>query len=379
MFVKREGLQVARVLLDFIEQEALPGTEIDSGAFWRGFSMLVERLAPVNRELLAERDRLQTLIDGWHKEHRGKPFDIMAYEKFLTEIGYLLPEGRDFSITMDETDPEVSKLAGPQLVVPLSNARFALNAANARWGSLYDALYGTDVIPQTGELAPGKHYNPVRGEKVIAFARDFLDEVVPLSDASHRDVAAYCVANCTLRVTLKDGSETGLAKPECFAGFIGEPGTPSSILLAHHGLHIEIVIDRSSPVGQTDSAGVRDVVLEAALTTIMDCEDSIAAVDAEDKTATYRNWLGLMRGTLSARFEKDGRMVDRTLHPDRHFNGADGTSLELPGRSLLFIRNVGHLMTSDAVLLRDGSEIPEGILDGVITSLIAVHDRKSVV
>lgn len=376
MFVKREGLQIARVLLDFVEQEALPGTGIDSAAFWSGFAALAERLTPVNRALLAERGRLQELIDGWHKERRNKPFDVSAYEKFLTEIGYLLPEGPGFSITTGETDPEVSKLAGPQLVVPLSNARFALNAANARWGSLYDALYGTDVIPQTGELAPGKRYNPARGEEVIAFARDFLDEAVPLSGASHRDAAAYRVADGALRVTLKDGCETGLAKPECFVGFIGEPGTPSSILLVQHGLHIEIVIDRSSPVGQTDPAGVRDVVLEAALTTIMDCEDSIAAVDAEDKTAAYRNWLGLMRGTLGARFEKDGRMMDRTLHPDRRFIGPDGTPFKLPGRSLLFIRNVGHLMTSDAVLLRDSSEIPEGILDGVITSLIALHDLK---
>lgn len=376
MLVKREGLQIAQVLVDFVEQEALPGTGIDQGMFWSGFAALVERLAPVNRALLAERDRLQMLIDDWHKDHRGKPFDVTAYEEFLTKIGYLLPEGPDFNITTGETDSEVSRLAGPQLVVPLSNARFALNAANARWGSLYDALYGTDVIPQTGEREPGKIYNPVRGEEVIAFARDVLDQAVPLSGASHRDVTQYRVEGRALRARLKDGTETGLFTADQFVGYTGEPSAPSSVLLRHHGLHIEIVIDRTSPVGRTDPAGVRDVVLEAALTTIMDCEDSIAAVDAEDKTATYRNWLGLMRGTLSARFEKDGRMMERTLHPDRRFTAPDGTPFELPGRSLLFIRNVGHLMTSDAVLARDGSEIPEGILDGVMTSLIALHDLK---
>ena len=374
--IATNGLKVAKILYDFVEKEALPGTGIASDAFWSGFAKLAHDLTPKNRALLATRDKLQEQIDEWHIARRGKIFDVAEYESFLRNIGYLEKEGPDFSITTPEVDPEVALLAGPQLVVPLSNARFSLNAANARWGSLYDALYGTDVLDQSGDMAPGQGYNQKRGAAVIAYARDFLDQAAPLKAASHKDSKAYAIKNGALAVTLGNGSETGLAKPEQFSGYQGEANAPSTILLKNNGLHIEIVIDRASPIGKTDAAGVSDVVLEAALTTIMDLEDSIAAVDAEDKTATYRNWLGLMKGTLTARFEKGGKTMDRALNADREFKKPGGGTLTLPGRSLLFIRNVGHLMTMNAVLLQDGSEIPEGILDAVITSLIAMHDLK---
>ena len=370
------GLKVAKVLHDFIENEALPGTGISSDAFWRGFAKFAHDLAPKNRALLARRDQLQEQIDEWHTARRGKIFEKAEYEAFLRNIGYLEPEGADFAITTPEVDPEVAMLAGPQLVVPLSNARFALNAANARWGSLYDALYGTDAIDQSGDMAPGKGYNEKRGAAVIEYARTFLDQAAPLKGASHKEVKAYAIKNGALAVTLTNGSETRLAMPEQLAGYLGAESAPSSVLLKHHGLHIEIVIDRTSPIGKGDAAGVSDVVLESALTTIMDLEDSIAAVDAEDKAATYRNWLGLMKGTLTASFEKGGAMMDRALNPDREFKKPGGGTLTLPGRSLLFIRNVGHLMTIDAIILEDGGEIPEGILDGVVTSLIALHDLK---
>jgi malate synthase len=362
------GLQVARELHDFIAKEALPGSGVDAQEFWSGFAALAVKLMPRNRELLAERDRLQAAIDAWHKANPAKPIKADAYTAFLKEIGYLKPEGADFQIGTQNVDPEIATMAGPQLVVPLTNARFALNAVNARWGSLYDALYGTDAIAQDGELAPGKGYNPKRGERVIAFARDVLDQAVPLAGSAWKDVSGLSVKNGRLDPALKD--------PAQFKGHAGDAASPSLILLEQNGLHIEIHLDRSTPIGKTDKAGISDVVLEAAITTIMDCEDSIAAVDAQDKVGAYRNWLGLLNDSLSASFEKGGKTITRAANPDRVYTGSDGGTFTLPGRSLLFIRNVGHLMTSDAILLPDGSEIGEGLMDGVVTSLIALHDIK---
>jgi len=366
--VSVHGLAVARPLHDFIAQKALPGTGVDPEKFWSGFAALAVKLMPQNKALLAERDKLQAAIDGWHKANPARPIDASAYTAFLKEIGYLVPEGADFQIGTANVDPEIATIAGPQLVVPLTNARFALNAANARWGSLYDALYGTDAIPQDGELAAGKGYNPKRGEKVIALARDVLDGAAPLAGGSWKDVGALTIENGSLKPDLKNPSQ--------FKGYVGDVDAPSIILLVHNNLHIEIHLDRTTPIGKTDHAGISDVVLESAITTIMDCEDSIAAVDAEDKADAYANWLGLMNGSLSASFEKGGKTLERRANPDRSYTGADGKPLTLPGRSLLFIRNVGHLMTSDAILLPDGSEIGEGLMDGVVTSLIALHDIK---
>ena len=362
------GLQVARVLHDFVMNEALPGTGVEADKFWVGFAALATRLMPENRALLAERDRLQAAIDAWHKANPARPIDQAAYTAFLKEIGYLVPEGDDFQIGTQNVDPEIATIAGPQLVVPLTNARFALNAVNARWGSLYDAAYGTDAIPQDGELAAGKGYNQKRGEKVIAFARDLLDRAAPLAGTSWADIDGIAIENGRLVPALKD--------PAQFKGVVGDPKAPSAILLAHNGLHIEVQFDKTHPIGKTDRCGISDVVLESAITTIMDCEDSIAAVDAEDKVGAYRNWLGLLNDTLTATFEKGGKMMERRANPDRGYTAPDGTSFTLPGRSLLFIRNVGHLMTSDAILLPDGSEIGEGLMDGVITSLISLHDIK---
>ncbi|MBB3266372.1 malate synthase [Azospirillum sp. OGB3] len=369
-------MQVATELHRFIENEALPGTGVTPEQFWSGLDAILHDLAPRNRALLAKRDALQAQIDEWYRSRRGQPLDRAAHTEFLKEIGYLLPEGPDFAVTTENVDPEISTTAGPQLVVPVMNARYALNAANARWGSLYDALYGTDAIPDTDGAERTAGYNPKRGEKVIAFARDVLDRAAPLSDGSHADAAGYTVDNGRLVVALKDGRATGLAEPERLVGYNGAPSAPTAILLADNGLHMEIRIDRSHPIGKTDAAGVADLVLESALTTIQDCEDSVAAVDAEDKVLAYRNWLGLMTGSLTASFPKGSGTVERRLNPDRSYTSRNGETITLPGRSLMLIRNVGHLMTNSAVLLNDGSEAPEGILDGMITSLIALHDVK---
>ena len=369
-------LKVDRALHDFVNEEALPGTGIDPEAFWASFEEILAEFAPRNRELLAQRDRLQAQIDGWHRERRGRLFDPEEYRAFLTGIGYLVPEGGAFTIGTAGIDPEISAIPGPQLVVPVTNARYALNAANARWGSLYDALYGTDVIAEDGGAERGGAYNPVRGARVIAYARGFLDEAAPLAGASHGDAAGYAVEGGALRVALAGGGAASLADPGRLAGYQGPPDDPSAVLFANNGLHVEIRIDRQHPVGADDDAGISDVVLEAAVTTIMDCEDSVATVDAADKVQAYRNWLGLVKGDLEESFEKAGRAVNRTLAPDRAWRAPDGGALTLPGRSLMLIRNVGHLMTIDAVLDGDGNEIPEGILDGVVTSLVASRDIR---
>ena len=367
------GLSVARELADFVADEAIPGTGFSAEVFWRGFAAILAELAPRNAALLTERDRLQAEIDAWHRVRRGQPHDPHAYEAFLREIGYLVPTPPPFQIRTENVDAEIALIPAPQLVVPVSNARYALNAANARWGSLYDALYGTDALEPLPANRAG--YDPARGAKVIAKGRSVLDLVAPLARGSHADAEAFRVRYGVLVVSMA-GSETGLREPSSFAGFNGAPEDPSAILLRHHGLHVEIVLDRAHPIGRTDRAGIADIVLESALTTIQDCEDSVAAVDAEDKVAVYRNWLGLMRGTLTARFEKNGRTIERSLNPDRSWTAPDGGTLTLPGRSLMLVRNVGHHMMTDAVLDAGGNPIPETFLDAAITSLIALHDLK---
>jgi malate synthase len=375
-FVNCHGLKVAPVLQRFVDSDVLPGTGLDSQSFWGGFAALVHELAPINRALLAERDRLQTELDAWHRAHPGPVTDMPAYRDFLSGIGYLHAQPDNVNVSTRNVDTEISAQAGPQLVVPAVNARYALNAANARWGSLYDALYGTDVISEDGGAEPGRAYNPVRGAKVIAFARAFLDQAFPLSGGSHAEASRYSIEGGALQITLNDGSQTGLANAAQYIGYQGSLAAPTAILLKNNDLHVEIQIDRQSVIGQADAAGVKDLLIEAALSTIIDCEDSVAAVDADDKVQVYRNWLGLMKGDLKEDLEKNGKTITRRLNPDREYTAADGSSLTLHGRSLLFIRNVGHLMTSPAILDNGGLEIPEGILDGVITSLIALHDLQ---
>ncbi|MCD5977310.1 Malate synthase G [Pseudomonas savastanoi pv. glycinea] len=367
------GLQVAKVLYDFVNNEALPGTGLDVAGFWMGADQLINELAPKNKALLAKRDDLQAQIDAWHQSHAGQAHDASAYKAFLEQIGYLLPEVADFQITTQNVDEEIARMAGPQLVVPVMNARFALNASNARWGSLYDALYGTDAISEADGAEKGKGYNKVRGDKVIAFARAFLDEAAPLAAGSHVDSTGYKLIDGKLVISLKGGSNTGLEDDAQLIGYQGDASAPTAVLLKHNGLHFEIQIDAASPIGQTDAAGVKDVLMEAALTTIMDCEDSIAAVDADDKVVVYRNWLGLMKGDLAEQVSKGGETFTRTMNGDRHYTDPNGGDVKLHGRSLLFIRNVGHLMTIDAILDKNGQEVPEGILDGLLTSLAAIH------
>lgn len=369
-------LQVDNQLYDFIQNEALPGTGLDADTFWSDFSQLVHDLAPRNRELLAKRDQLQAQLDDWHKANPGPIRDMATYKNFLKEIGYLVdaPTNADAAITTENVDSAITDQAGPQLVVPITNARYALNAANARWGSLYDALYGTDAIASTDGAEITASYNPKRGQKVIDFGRNFLDQSIPLENGSHKDVTKYALANKTLEVTLKDGSTTGLKDNSVLIGYRGEPTDPEAFIFAHNGLHFELQLDPSHPIGKEDAAGVKDILMESALTTIMDCEDSVATVDAEDKVLAYKNWLGLITGDLTAEITKGNKTTTRRLNKDREYTDLDGKPQKLAGRSLMFIRNVGHLMTNPAILDKEGNEIPEGILDAVVTNLVAMRD-----
>jgi malate synthase len=369
-------IQVAKNLYDFVNNEAIPGTGIDADKFWAEFDKIVNELAPRNRELLAKRATIQEKMNVWNREHKGQKLDMAEYKSFLKDIGYLVDEPSDFSISTTNVDVEVATMAGPQLVVPIMNARFALNAANARWGSLYDALYGTDAISEENGAEKGAGYNPVRGAKVIEWARNLLDGSAPLVAGSHKDAAKYVIEGGKLVVKLQNGETTGLKDEAGFVGYTGAADAPTGVLLVKNGMHFEIQIDASHPIGKDDGAHVKDVLMESALTTIMDCEDSVAAVDADDKTLAYRNWLGLMKGDLEESFNKGGKQLTRRLNGDRVYTAADGSELTLKGRSLMFIRHVGHLMTNPAVLLSDGQEVPEGLMDGLITGLIAIHDFK---
>ncbi|TGE84787.1 malate synthase G [Pseudoalteromonas sp. KS88] len=366
------GLTVNTQLADFINNQLLPGTDVSEQQFWQGFANIIDELTPINRALLAKRDALQAKIDDYHQ--RNPQWDAQQYHTFLSEIGYLVPQPEDFKIETQNVEPEIAQCAGPQLVVPVSNARFALNAANARWGSLYDALYGTDVLTEDDGAEKGSTYNPVRGFKVMAYARQFLDKSLPLECGSHIESTNYSIVNGQLIITLRDSSQTCLKQPDQLVGFAGEAQNPSAILLKNNGLHVELQIDHQHPIGKADKAGLKDVVLEAALTTIMDCEDSVAAVDAQDKVQVYQNWLGLMNGSLVESFTKGGQTVERSLSSDRHFTGLDGKQLTLKGRSMMFVRNVGHLMTNPAIQDSKGDDVFEGIMDAMITVTAALHD-----
>ena len=369
--IEKNGLQIDKQLVGFIEKRALPGTGVDADKFWEGFSELVHGLGPKNRALLAKREYMQQQLDGWHKQHKGQSHDAESYTAFLREIGYLVPEGDAFEIDTENVDPEIAHVPGPQLVVPITNARFALNAANARWGSLYDALYGTDAL---GDLPSGKGFDPARGARVVARAKAFLDEVAPLAVGSHATAAGYRVEDGVLIAAVGDG--VPLENSEQFVGYQGDAAAPTSILLKNNGLHIDIHVNADHPIGKDDPAHVSDITLESAMSTIMDCEDSVAAVDAEDKVGAYQNWLGLMKGDLVETFEKGGKSQTRLMNPDREYTGADGAKVTLKGRSLMLVRNVGHLMTNPAVLDSDGLEVGEGLMDAMVTTMIAMHDLQ---
>ncbi len=370
------GISVDSNLDTLVREEIMPGLGLDTNIFWNSFAEIVKDLTPRNRDLLKIRDRLQQQIDEWHQQHQGEHHDLENYRDFLQSIGYLVPEGPDFQISTSGVDPEISQIPGPQLVVPVSNARYALNAANARWGSLLDAAYGTDVIPETDGMEKGTSFNPQRGTKVFEFAHGVLDTSAPLVQGSFSRVVGFSILQEELKVLLQDGVETGLQNSEQFVGYNGSPESPETILIKKNMLHLEIQLDRNHPVGKDHPAGISDILLESAITTIQDCEDSVAAVDASDKVHVYRNWLGLMKGDLSAKLDKGGKTITRTLNPDRRYKSPNGTEIVIPGRSLMLVRNVGHLMTTDAVLDKEGEEIFEGMLDGMMTALISLYDLR---
>ena len=371
------NLQVDQALFNFIENEVLPDNPISSDRFWQHFSTLIEELSPENRQLLDTRDSMQSQIDSWHKQNQGDKFNFASYKQFLKDINYIVPEVADFEISTTNVDKELATMAGPQLVVPIMNARFALNAVNARWGSLYDSLYGSDVISDDNGAEKSGPYNPLRGAKVIAFARDFLDQALPLASGSHKNAVAYQIQAQEIVVTLKDGSQNKLVNNTAFIGFTGNISNPDTLLFKHNGLHFEIVFDNTSNIAQSDSAGISDITIEAALTTIMDCEDSVAAVDAQDKVIGYRNWLGLIKGNLTETISKGGKEFTRVMNPDRKYQTADGEAISIKGRSLMFVRNVGHLMTNNAIIDAKGNQVPEGIMDAMITAIIALHGIKN--
>ncbi|MDG1986474.1 MAG: malate synthase G [Halieaceae bacterium] len=369
-------LQIKSTLLTFLENEVLPGTQIEADDFWFSLREIIVDLSPINRQLLDERTKLQKEINQWHLKNPGPIRDFSKYEKFLLDIGYLIPEGPDFKVETANVDPEISQISAPQLVVPITNARYSINATNARWGSLYDALYGTDVIPEKNGAEQSDSYNPTRGKLVIEWVRNFLDRYFPLQSSSHKLAQKYELKAGALKITLQNGKITRLRYPDQLKGYVGDEHTPTSILLMNNCLYVELQIDRNDPVGADDLAGIKDVILESAITTIQDCEDSVSCVDAEDKILAYRNWLGLMKGTLEESFTKGGKELRRKLNPNRVYSTPEGNELVLSGRSVLFIRNVGHLMTSDAILDSKGHEIPEGIMDAIFTALISIHDLK---